>query len=114
MRDDRQRLADIFEACRLIQLFTSGRGKTDLSTDQLLQSALLYQLQIIGEAANRLSESLKTKYAQIPWAAISAFRNRVAHEYFRLDLDLVWNTVESDVPKLLEQLAAIIKTEFPA
>jgi uncharacterized protein with HEPN domain len=61
MRDDRQRLADILESARLLQAFQSGRNQDDLTKDLLLQSGLLHQLYVIGEAASRLSQSLKDR-----------------------------------------------------
>jgi uncharacterized protein with HEPN domain len=87
MRDDQQRLTDILEAAKLLQIFQAGRTRDDLSKDLLLRSALLHQLFVIGEAATRLSQTLKDKYAAIPWRAICGFRNFIAHEYFSLDSD---------------------------
>ena len=100
MRDDRQRLTDILEAARLLQLFQAGRSRDDLKKDFLLRSAILYQLFVIGEAATRLSQTLKDKYSAVPWRAICGFRNFIAHEYFSLDSDIIWQTVASDVPSL--------------
>ncbi|GAC1638933.1 MAG: hypothetical protein NVS9B14_19780 [Candidatus Acidiferrum sp.] len=114
MRDDRQRLEDILEASRLIKGFALGKTKESLTTDALLQSAILYQLHVIGEAANRISDSLRTKYPNIPWTPIHGFRNRVAHEYFKLDMDLVWNTIELDIPPLAVEIENIIRIEFSA
>ena len=113
MRDDRQRLADILEAARLLQMFKVGRVREDLNRDLLLRSALLHQLFVIGEAANRLSQTLKDKYAGIPWRAICGFRNFIAHEYFSLDSDIIWHTISADVPSLELQVAEILTKESP-
>jgi uncharacterized protein with HEPN domain len=112
MRDDRQRLADILEAARLVQIFQTGRTRDDLSRDLLLRSALLHQLFVIGEAATRLSQPLKDKYPAIPWRSICGFRNFIAHEYFSLDSDVIWQTVTADVPSLEEQISEILREEF--
>ena len=70
------------------------------------------QLHVIGEAVNRLTDAIKQKYPELPWAAIYGFRNRIAHEYFKLDIDLVWTTVQSDIPQLTKGIAEIIRSEF--
>lgn len=112
MRDDRLRLSDILDAASLILTFQSGRNRADLAKDLLLQSGFLHQLFVIGESASRLSQDLKDKYPAIPWRAIYGFRNYIAHEYFSLDLDIVWHTVVVDVPILKSQVQEILKREF--
>ena len=114
MRHDRQRLQDILDAARLIQEFASNRTKSDLERDALFQSGVLHQLYLIGEATNRLSESLKNKFPQVPWSSIYGFRNRIAHEYFRLDMDVVWQTISVDIPELALGVAGIVEAEFPS
>ena len=78
-----------------------------------MQSAVLHQLYVIGEAAARVSSSLRERYSSIPWSAVRGFRNYIAHEYFSLDLYIVWQTATEDVPKLEGQIAEIIAAEFP-
>src|SRR5260370_1000501 len=112
MRHDRQRLQDILDAARLIQEFASNRTKLELERDALFQSAVLHQLYLIGEATNRLSESLKKKFPQVPWSSIHGFRNRIAHEYFRLDMDLIWQTISVDIPELAQGVEGIVAAEF--
>lgn len=111
MRDDRPRLLEILEPARLLAEFGAGKSRSDVSQDSLLQSGFLQQLFIIGEAASRLSSDLKDRYPAIPWHAISGFRNHIAHEYFSLDLDIVWQTVAVAVPKLAAQVKEIVKKE---
>ena len=111
MRDDRQRLADIVEATKLLGIFQAGRSRDDLKKDLLLRSALLHQLFVIGEAATRISQHLKDKYPGIPWRAICGFRNFIAHEYFSLDSDIIWQTVIADVPALEIQVLAILDSD---
>jgi uncharacterized protein with HEPN domain len=100
MRDDRQRLRDVLEAAKLLVTFREGKNRGDLTHDLLLQSGFLHQLFVIGEAASRISPSLKKRFPNIPWQAISSFRNYIAREYFSLDLDIVWQTGIADVPLL--------------
>ena len=112
MRDDRQRVADILDAINLLLTFQAGRNRGDLAADPLLQSGFLHQLFVIGEAASRLSQNLKDKYPAIPWRAIGGFRNYIVHEYFSLDLDIVWQTVVVDVPALKSRVEEIFRSEF--
>ncbi|MBW2608589.1 MAG: DUF86 domain-containing protein [Deltaproteobacteria bacterium] len=74
---------------------------------QQTQDAVCRRLEIIGEAANKLHEDFIGKYPQIPWNKIVAMRNILIHEYFSVDLDQVWNTIETDLPILKEQLLKI-------
>jgi uncharacterized protein with HEPN domain len=69
--------------------------------------ACLYNIQIIGEAVNHLSDDIKTANPQIPWTLIKGMRNRLIHEYFGTDLPLVWNTIKNDLPGLTKELKAI-------
>ena len=96
-----------------MQIFQTGRTRDDLNKDLLLRSALLHQLFVIGEAATRLSQTLKDKYAAIPWPAICGFRNFIAHEYFSLDANIIWQTVTADVPSLEVGIAEILWKKFP-
>lgn len=112
MRDDRLRLHDILEAIDLIRNFTQGKTRKDLDKDRLLQSGLLHQLYVIGEAANRISADLKDRHANVPWKVIYGFRNHIAHEYFSLDLNIVWQTVFADVPQMEVLIRKIVESEF--
>jgi uncharacterized protein with HEPN domain len=93
------------------RFFKRAETRNGLNTDLLLRSALLHQLFVIGEAATRLSQTLKDKYAAIPWRSICGFRNFIAHEYFSLDSDVIWQTVTADVPSLVEQISEILRRE---
>jgi uncharacterized protein with HEPN domain len=111
MRDDHQRLLDILQAAKLLRAFSAGKTREHLVQDALLQSGFLHQLFVIGEAASRLSPELKQRYPEIPWHAISGFRNHIVHEYFSLDLDIVWQTVTAAVPALTSQVEEILRKE---
>lgn len=78
----------------------------------MLQLALVRLIEIIGEAASRLSDDIKTKHASVPWVAIVGMRNRLIHAYFDIDLDVVWDTVTVAVPDLSRQIAAILASDF--
>jgi uncharacterized protein with HEPN domain len=80
--------------------FLRGKLRSDLESDRMLTLALIKEIEILGEAAGRVSEKFKSRYAQIPWSAIIATRNRLIHGYFDIDLDVVWKTVSEDLPTL--------------
>ncbi|MDO8587754.1 MAG: DUF86 domain-containing protein [Armatimonadota bacterium] len=99
MRDDREKLLDILEAIEKIEDRTMG-DKGLFQHDEVIQVWALYHIQIIGEAASRLSESLQAKYAHVPWPDIVAMRNVIVHHYFGVDLDQIWDAITNDLPAL--------------
>jgi len=88
MRSDAERLKDINEAIAKIDKYAS-RGKRTFLDDELIQTWVLFHLQMIGEAARAMSEETRGRYPQVSWQDIIDFRNLVVHEYFRVDLDIV-------------------------
>ncbi len=110
MRKDRDRLLDIEEAIDRLERYAS-RGKADFLENELIQTWILFQLQVIGEAARSLSEEMRTAQSQVAWQDIIDFRNVLVHEYFRVNLDLVWSIVEREIPILEVQIAKILKNE---
>jgi len=111
MRKDEAWVVDILVACRHIQEFVAGVSREQFLADRKLQSALCMELEIIGEAARCVSETFKADHGQIPWSDIVALRHRIVHEYFRLDLDIIWQIVQSDVPELMRQVASLVPPE---
>ncbi len=111
---DRQRLRDIVEASDAIADFVADSADAGFEEDDLVRSAVLYKLVIIGEAAARLSESAVEHHSHVPWADIVGLRNIVVHQYFGVSWDRVWVTATVEVPKLREQVAQILKAEWPA
>lgn len=99
MRDDRRRLIDIVDAIGQIEKY-AHQGREAFETDEMLQVWVVYHLQIIGEAANGLSETLLTSAAEIPWLDIIGMRNILIHRYWGIDPDIVWGAVEAELPKL--------------
>ncbi|HYL13650.1 MAG TPA: DUF86 domain-containing protein [Terriglobales bacterium] len=112
MRDDRLFLLDIIACAESIQSFVRQKSREDYKNDKLLQSALLHELSVIGEAGTKVSDALQDKYPAVPWREISGFRNQIVHAYFSLDLDIVWETVAKDVPELWVQVKEILSKEF--
>ncbi|NTW31419.1 MAG: DUF86 domain-containing protein [Bacteroidetes bacterium] len=106
---DEVRLKHILDSIKNIQSFTKGFDEHSFLKSQLVQSAVERQLEIIGEAASKLTEEIKEKYNYIEWFKIKAFRNIIAHEYFGVSKIQVWGVVYIDLPKLKKQVREIIK-----
>jgi uncharacterized protein with HEPN domain len=106
--DDEIRLLHMLEAVRETLSFTIGKSRSDLDLDRMLTLSLVKELEIIGEAATRISEETQNKYTDIPWAEIIGMRNRLIHTYFDINLDIVWETVTQDLPPLLSSLEEIL------
>jgi uncharacterized protein with HEPN domain len=100
---------DAIEQVDLIRTF-AGRGREAFFEDMLVQSAILHRLALLGEACRTLSPGLREAHPEVPWAQIIAFRNVAIHEYFGMDLDLVWGIVTDHVDSLAASLDSILKT----
>lgn len=87
----------------------SNRTKKDLDDDRMLPLALVRLIEIIGEAANNVSQSKQAKYSKIPWRQIIGMRNRIIHAYFDVDLEIVWQVITEDLPPLLVKVEQAIK-----
>lgn len=104
-------LEHIFKALDRIQRYTDGKSKADFIADMLLQDGVLRNLGIIGEAAHKLladSPEYAAKHPEIPLAKIYGMRNRITHAYEDVDMEIVWNLVQYDVPALLTKIVAAL------
>ena len=109
-RDD-SNLLDILNAARKVVRYCAGVRWEEFETNEILQDAVVRKLGIIGEAARRTSEDLRKAYPQIPWEDIIGMRNRLIHEYFRVDLRRVWDTVVDEIPELIQLIEPIVPPE---
>ena len=107
MRDDRERLLDIQQAIERIERY-AVRGRTAFERDELIQNWMVSHLQTIGEASRAISTELQAQYPQVPWRAIIGMRNILVHHYFGIDLDIVWNAVEHNLPDLKRAVAVML------
>src|SRR5512147_328811 len=105
-RNESLYLEDIQESCKKVLRFTKGMKYKDFVHDDLHFDAVLRNLEIIGEAVKNISEETRQKYPQIKWRKIAGFRDIVAHEYFGVNEETVWDIVQNEIPALL----AIVKT----
>ncbi len=109
MNDDRARLDDILRAASRIEAFVEDVELEAFQENDLLQSAVIFQLLIIGEAAKHLSEDFRETHKEIPWSKMARMRDRLIHGYFDLDLEIVWETATRDIEHLLSQLEKIVE-----
>ncbi len=106
---DQVRLKHILEACENIQAFIEGVNQSDFASSVLLQSAVIRQFEIIGEASANLSSETQAMLPQVEWRSIKAFRNLLIHEYFRVDTAQVWVATQLDVQQLHNSIIGILK-----
>jgi uncharacterized protein with HEPN domain len=107
VRDDRERILDIVEAIDRIQ-DQARRGRRIFETEKLVQIWMVHHIEIMGEATRAVSEELRKRYPKIPWREMVAMRNVLAHDYFSIDIEQVWATIQNDLPGLKERLQEIL------
>ena len=117
MSEDNLRVADylghIIEAIERIYRYTEDIDEVGFLGNQMIQDAVLRNIENIGEAARnieRTAPEFAARHVDVPWAVIYTMRNRVSHGYFKVDLEIVWKTVQNDLPELAEQIAKLADT----
>ena len=103
-----ERLRHMLDAAREAVQFIQGKQRSDLDLDHKLALAIVRLLEIIGEAADNVSEDFCEQHPRIPWRKIAGTRNRLAHGYFDVDLDIVWQIIVAQLPPLIAQLEQIV------
>ncbi len=109
--DDITRVHHIIEASEKALSITQGRERSDLYKDDIVGLALVRLLEIVGEGAWGISENLRSRYPEIPWRHMTGMRNRLIHGYFEVNLDIVWETVTTQLPPLVTQLRIVVDKE---
>jgi uncharacterized protein with HEPN domain len=107
-REDTILIRDMLDYARRATTALEGRSRRDLDHDVVLVGALERFIEVIGEAAGRLSEGTRETAPEIPWHEIIAMRNRLVHGYFAVDLDILWTVVHDDLPGLTEALERLV------
>lgn len=98
---------DILESAQKIQRYVAGLSFEEFAIDEKTVDAVARNFEIIGEAANRLSDDFKSRYPHIDWTRIRGLRNRIIHDYFGIDYSIVWNIIETYLPGLMADLQNI-------
>jgi len=110
-KDDVVRLRHMLDAAEEAMGFAQGRERRDLDQDRKLTLALVKEIEIIGEAAYQIFDETRARLRDIPWDDIVGMRHRLVHAYFDINLDILWKTVQEDLPLLAEGLRDIVGME---
>ena len=105
---DRAYLLDILEAARLVLVYVDGKTQEEFLEDLQCQDAVIRRLEIIGEVARRISEHSRVTLADLPWSDMVGMRNFLIHDYGDVDLNVIWDTVQLDMPSLAIALETIL------
>lgn len=107
--EDRVRLLHMVEAAETVCDFVRGKTRSDLDTDRMLVFALVRAIEILGEAASKVSTETRNASVDIPWTSIVSMRNRLIHAYFDVDHEVVWKTATEELPELLPRLRSLLE-----
>ncbi|MBI1816052.1 MAG: DUF86 domain-containing protein [Deltaproteobacteria bacterium] len=113
LKSDRVRLLHMLDAAREAVGFAQARSRSDLDSDRMLNLSLVRLIEIIGEAAARVSPETRSKHPAIRWPGIIGMRHRIAHGYDQINFDIVWEVATVDLPPLIAQLEHILSIEKP-
>jgi len=98
---------DIWEAIEKIERYISGLNHDTFIIDDKTIDSVVRNLEIIGEAANRLPENFRTQHSEIEWRKVIGLRNRIVHDYFNIDVEIVWEIIQNDLPNFKSKLSLI-------
>ena len=108
-RRDKHYLADIVEAIERILSYTQGLTYADFLANAMVQDAMLRNLQVIGEATKKLSDALSAAHPDVPWREMAGMRDKIVHDYFGINYQVVWDVVQRDLPGVLLQIRAMLE-----
>ena len=108
---DAVRLRHMLEAAREGLAFAAGRTRADLDTDRQLYLSLIRSIEVVGEAASKVSDECRSGYRAIPWVHVISMRNRLIHMYFDVDPDIVWRTTTVELPRLVSAIETLLAEE---
>jgi len=109
---DSASLLDMAKAARLTLEFAQGMNQITFETDRKTQSAVLYQIAILGEAVKRLSPAFRDQYPNIPWSAMAGMRDKLIHDYEGVDIRRVWLTLQTSIPEFLGAIEPLLPNEI--
>jgi uncharacterized protein with HEPN domain len=109
MKDDLVFIEHILLCIDKIQEYTKNLNSQEFNKNELIQDAVIRNIEIIGESTKKISKDLKSQYPEIPWKEMSGMRDKLIHDYFGIDVDVVWKTVNEDIPYLKSLIENIDK-----
>lgn len=110
-RNDAIRLQHMLDAAREASSFVAGRDRNALDENRMLLLSLVKSIEIIGEAAGRVSGECRASCSEVPWLNIVGMRNRLIHAYFNINVDIVWQTVTGELPSLIVALEKCLASD---
>lgn len=102
------RILDIVEAIERIETYTNKMDYAQFLDDRMVQDAVIRNLEIIGEAASHVPEEVRKQHSMVPWSEMKVLRNIVAHEYFRVDEEVIWTTIQADLMPVKTYLVKLL------
>lgn len=111
MSDDPKVLLDMVQAARRAREFAARTSRERLESDEIHLYAMLHALTLLGEAAGRISAETRAAHPEVAWKEAVGTRNRLVHDYSRVNLDIVWRIVQVELPLLIDQLTPLVPTE---
>ncbi len=106
--DDLALVGDVLDSIRRIENYTMGVGKESFLENFMMQDAVMYQIEIIGESSNSISDEFQDKHSHLPWMQMRAIRNKIVHDYRGINLHIIWDTVNNDLPALKIQIEKLL------
>jgi uncharacterized protein with HEPN domain len=110
-RDWKLRIKDIYDSLQAIQQRTANLTQQQFRNDETIIKAVLYDFLVIGEAARVIPNDIQSRYPEIPWRLMIDMRNVVSHEYFQVQINMVWRSLSEDLPALKQQIIALMEQE---
>jgi uncharacterized protein with HEPN domain len=109
MKDDTVYLKHIGDALDQIETYLLGKSFEEFMSNKMLQDAVVRQLEIVGEATRNVSDNFRRRDRSIPWGQIVGMRNRIAHDYLNVDMEIVWDIVSQDLPLLKTRITKLLE-----
>jgi uncharacterized protein with HEPN domain len=109
-RDYRDYLQDILDSINDIENFVRGMGFEEFKRDRKTINAVVRSIEVIGEASKKIPRSLKAKYRGVPWREMAGIRDKLIHEYFGVDVEILWKTAKDDIPPLKQVIQNMMKS----
>lgn len=106
--DDLSYMKDIIDAIDRINIYTEGVNRSTFFEHLMMQDAVMHQIEIIGEASNRISDIFQELHPELPWMEMRAIRNKIVHDYRGIELEIIWDTVKNNLPPLQRQVKHLL------